>query len=163
MTCCYRWELRVVHLLKVTAFNLPRATRLLGVLLALLVGMVHLWVATHAPMPVYVSGLLIAAAVGSVLAAVGLVVGFRSGSWRLAVAVSGLCIGGYIVSRTIGFPGFSAAVGAWHYPLGTLALMLEAVLLAVYISLLVGWNVDSPGQRDWDTYFSRLVEQSGLG
>jgi hypothetical protein len=144
----------VIHLLKVIAFNLPRLTRLVGVMTALLVGVVNLWVAAHSSAPSYVNGLLIAAAVGSVLAAAGLVVGFRRAGWGLAVTVSGLCCVAYIVSRTLGLPGFPAAVGAWHDPVGTLSLLLEVLLLAVYVSLRLGYNVDAPGQRDWDTYFS---------
>lgn len=154
--------MRVVHLLKVTAFNLPRLTRLSGVVTALLIGVINLWVATHSTAPSYVNGLLIAAAVGSWLAAAGLVAGFRSAGWRLAVTISGLCCVAYIVSRTLGFPGFAAAVGAWHNPVGTLALLLEALLLAVYVSLRLGWNVDVSGQRDWDTYFSGS-ERPGMG
>jgi hypothetical protein len=144
----------VIHLLKVTAFNLPRLTRLVGVVVALLVGVVYWWVAAHSVAPRYVTGLLIVAAVGSLVAATALVVGFRRVGWGLAVTVSGLGGVAYIVSRTLGFPGFSAAVGAWHDPVGTLSLLLEVLLLAVYISLRLGWNVDAPGQRDWDTYFS---------
>jgi hypothetical protein len=161
--CCYvAMGVRMVHLLKVTAFNLPRSTRLAGVVTALLVGVINLWAAIHSTAPSYVNGLLIAAAVGSLLAAVGLVAGFRRAGWRLAVTVSGLCCVAYLVSRTLGFPGFSAAVGAWHNPVGTLSLLLEVLLLAVYISLRLGWNVDAPGQRDWNTYFSGS-ERTGTG
>jgi ABC-type proline/glycine betaine transport system permease subunit len=148
--------------LKVTAFNLPRLTRLSGVVTALFLGVINVWVATHSTAPSYVNYLLIAAAVGLLLAAVGLVAGFRSAGWRLAVTISSLCCVSYIVSRTLGFPGFPAAVGAWHDAMGTLALLLEVLLLAVYVSLRVGWNVDVPGQRDWDTYFSG-PERPGMG
>ncbi|MGH3319515.1 MAG: hypothetical protein ACRDN9_04930 [Streptosporangiaceae bacterium] len=144
----------MIHLLRVTAFNLPRSTRLSGATLIVLVGVVHLWVFTHSTAPGYVIGLFLAASVGSFLAVAGLLAGFRGVSWKLGAAISGLCFVGYVVSRAIGLPSFSAAVGAWHSPLGTVGLVLEALLLALYVSLLVGWNVDAPGQRDWDTYFS---------
>jgi hypothetical protein len=144
----------MIHLLKVTALNLPRLTRGAGVMLALVIGLVHVWVATHAAMPSYVSGLLLAAGAAAFLAGLGLLTGFRSAGWRLAVVVSGGCFVAYLVSRTVGMPGFAAAIGAWHTPLGTLALTLEALLAALYLSLRLGWNVDAPGERDWETYFS---------
>ncbi|MGH3434886.1 MAG: hypothetical protein ACRDRN_00295, partial [Sciscionella sp.] len=109
----------------------------------------------HPGVPGYASALLIAAAAGSFLAAIGLAVGIRAPGWRLAVTVSALCTAAYLVSRTAGLPGFRETVGDWHNPLGTLGLLIEALLAAIYISLRVGWNVDAPEQRDWDTYFSR--------
>lgn len=144
----------MIHLLRVTAFNLPRLTRLAGVVAAVLVGVIHAWVAGSSTAPGYVTGLLVAAAVGSLSAAGALLAGARRAGWGLAVAVSGWCGAAYLISRTVGLPGFSVAVGAWHDPVGTLALVGELVLVAVYVSLRVGTNVDGPGERDWDTYFS---------
>lgn len=156
----------MIHLLKVTVFNLPRLTRSTGAVTAFLLGLINAWVATHSTAPNYVNGLLAAAAVGSWLAMACFVAGVRSVGvlsvgWGLAATASGLCGIGYIVSRTLGLPGFSAAVGAWHDPLGTLSLVLEVLLLAVCGSLRLGWNVDTAGQRDWTTYFSGREPSAG--
>lgn len=144
----------MIHLLRVTAFNLPRLTRLVGVVLALLLGVVHLWVLTHTTAPAYLNGLFAAASAGSFLAAVALGLGLRGVGWPLGVTVSGGGFAAYVVSRAVGFPRFAEATGAWHNALGTSALILEVLMGAIYVSLLAGWNVDTPGQRDWDTYFS---------
>ena len=144
----------MIQLLKVTAFNLPRTTRLTGASLALLIGVVHLWVYLHTAAPGYLEGLFLTAAAGSVAAAAGILAGSRSMGWWLGVATGVLGFAGYIASRALGFPGFAEAIGAWHNALGTTALALESSLLALYGSLLHGCNVDSPAKRDWDTYFS---------
>lgn len=144
----------MIHLLKVTAFNMPRLTRLSGVALALLVGLAHLWALTHSEAPGYVRALFVVAVTGALLAALGIVAGLRSLGWHVAVTTSGLGLLAYVLSRAVGLPGFAAAVGAWHNPLGTVTATLELLLLVLYVSLLVGWNVDTVGARDWDTYFS---------
>lgn len=145
----------MLHLLRVTALNLPGLTRAAGIVSVSLLGVINVWAAWQPATPGYVAGLLGVGAVGSFVAALGLVVGRRAAGWLLAVATSLLCLIAYLLSRAIGLPGFGAAVGAWHHPVGTVSLLLEAFVVGLYVSLRVGWNVDARGQRDWDTYFSR--------
>lgn len=141
------------HLLTVTALNLPRATRGAGVLLALGLAAIHAAVAAQTAAPAYVAGLLLVACAGAAGAGLALLAGLRRVGWSLALAVAGACFVGYLASRAMSWPGFAATT--WHIPLGTLALTLEVALGALYLSLLVGTNVDVVGARDWQTYFSR--------
>lgn len=145
----------MIHLLRVTAFNLPRLTRLCGVLLALLLGVIHVWLVTQSAAPSYLDGLFLAAAAGGFVAAVALLAGIRALGWGSAITVSGLCLVGYLVSRTAGLPGFVSGTGAWHDALGTVSMLIDMAVLALYLSIRIGWNVDVAGARDWDTYFSR--------
>lgn len=145
----------MIHLLRVTAFNLPRLTRLTGVVTALLISAIHAWLFISSSGPVYLTILFLLACAGGLVAAAALFTGFRGFGWRLAILVAGLCLIGYLVSRSAGLPGFATGVGAWHNALGTVSMLIEAVLLAVYASIRAGWNVDVAGARDWNTYFSR--------
>ncbi len=134
------------HLLKVTAVNLPRTTRAAGVVLVLALGLIYGWVATHAAMPGYLAGLLLVACAGAAIAGFALLAGSRRVGWPLASAVAGACFVAYLAGR--------AVTGAWHSPLGTLALFLEAGVIALSASLLLGRSVDEVGARDWETYYS---------
>lgn len=145
----------MIHLLRVTAFNLPRLTRSSGAVLALLLCAIYAWLFADLHAPVYVKGLFLAASVAAFAAAGSLACGFRKLGWGIASAVAVLGVLGYVVSRTAGLPGFASAVGAWQEPLGTVALLLDVAVVAVYASVLLGVNVDTVGARDWDTYYSR--------
>lgn len=156
------------HLLRVTAVNLPRATRAVGVLLVWALGLIDGWVATHAALPGYVAGLLLAGCAGAAAAGAALVIGVRRVGWPLGVTVAGACLVAYVASRAVAWPGFAAAAGGWHAPLGTLALALEVAVIVLGVSLLGGWSVDRVGARDWATYYSyprgaEEREQEGVG
>lgn len=139
----------MIYLLKVTAFNMPRLVRVAGLSLMLLVGLTYLWVFVHSPAPGYLRGSFLAAFFGSFVAAVGVFWGSRAVGWWPGAAICGLGFGAYIISRTLGLPGFPKAVGAWHDPTGTIALICEGLFLVLYASVAVGMNVAAPEERDW--------------
>jgi hypothetical protein len=158
----------VFHLLRVMALNVPRCTRAAGALLAVALGVIYGWVATHAAVPGYVAGLLLLACAGAAAAGLALAVGLRRFGWPLAAGVAGGCFVAYLASRLVTWPGFAAAAGAWHSPVGTLALLLEVGVGGLYVSLRGGWSIDQVGARDWETYYSRPrpgqeLERDGVG
>lgn len=146
--------LRVTGLGKLVSFyryiylNGPGVTRWAGVSLILLVGLIHL-VETpeHFEFAGYLGALFVAAVIGSLVAAFGVFRGARSWGWTLGAVISGVALVAYLISRTVGLPGFSE--GVWDEPLGTLAMILEASFLGVYFTVVTGLNVAYPETRDW--------------
>jgi hypothetical protein len=145
----------VIHLLRVTAFNLPRLTRFSTIVLALGLCAIEAWEFTHSAAPAYLAALFLVAAVAALVAAGSMAAGLRKAAWTSTVGLAVLSLVGYIVSRTVGLPGFESDLGQWHSELGTLSMFLEVGLVAIYASVALGWNIDVVGARDWDTYFSR--------
>lgn len=131
--------------------NGPGVTRWTGVALVLLVGAIHL-VETleYFGIAPYLGALFAANVVGSLIAAAGIYRGSRTWGWLLGAVISGVAIVAYLVSRTIGLPEFSEAMGAWDEPLGTVSMIVEFLFLMVYISVLTGINVAYPERRNWD-------------
>jgi len=56
----------------------------------------------------------------------------------------------YVLSRTVGLPGDPGDVGNWGYWVGTVALLVEAGLVALSVSMLLSWRQNVTGwlQRD---------------
>lgn len=139
------------------AFNGPRVTTAMGIVVLLGIAAVRLyWLAGGFLLPRYPAypaayfALLVTAAL---LASVGMVAGRRPGlvtaGWALGSVVSAASIAMYVASRTAGLPGLAHLVNRWDYPLGTFALALAALFLALHFSVLTGMNVAYPQRRDW--------------
>jgi hypothetical protein len=140
----------MIYFLKATAFNLPRVTRLAGILLILLVGLIHLYkFPEHFEAAAYVGVLFLANLAGSLVAAVGIYRGAHGWGWLLGAVIAGGAFVAYLASRTLGLPGFEEAVGKWGTPWGTFSLMIESLFLAGYLSLVTGVNVAAPDRRGW--------------
>lgn len=73
--------------------------------------------------------------VGALVAAVGI---YRDAlwGWLLGVVVAGGALVMYVVSRSIGLPGFEQAIGRWTGPLGILSLIVEALFVALFLLAL---------------------------
>ncbi|MDQ3910984.1 MAG: hypothetical protein M3305_04245 [Actinomycetota bacterium] len=141
---------KVIALYRTIYLNLPRATRLAGILLILAVGMIHLYKAPeHFEADAYIGMLFVANFVGTLVAAVGIYGGARVWGWWLGALI---CVGAvlaYLASRTVGLPGLEEYVGEWADPLGSLSVILEIFYLAGYLSVGTGMAVAAPERRDW--------------
>ena len=149
------------------SFNGPRLTTALGIVPLLGIAAIRLyWLAGGFLLPAYPAYLaayfaLLAAA--ALLAVVGMVLGRRPGlvqtgwarigwtqiGWTLGSLVSAASIAMYLASRTVGLPGLPQLVGRWDYALGTFAIALAALFVALHFSVLTGMTVAYPHRRQW--------------
>ncbi|MBV8542691.1 MAG: hypothetical protein JO063_02485 [Pseudonocardiales bacterium] len=156
MTTVLRWTGmgKLVSFYRYFAFNGPRLTTALGIVLLLGIAAIRLyWLAGGFPLPAYLVasvGLLLSAAL---LAAVCMVLGRRPGlvrfGWALGAVVSAVSSATYLASRTVGLPGLPQLVDRWDYALGTFAIALAALFVALHFSVVTGMNVAYPHQRHW--------------
>jgi hypothetical protein len=51
--------------------------------------------------------------------------------WLIGGTVAALTLIGYVLSRSVGLPGFDADVGAWFEPLGIASVVVEAAAAAL--------------------------------
>ncbi|HEX2097616.1 MAG TPA: hypothetical protein VHF46_00975 [Rubrobacteraceae bacterium] len=70
--------------------------------------------------------------IGALVAAVGI---YRDAlwGWLLGALVAGGALVMYVVSRSVGLPGYEHAVGRWTGPLGLISLVVEALFMAVLL------------------------------
>lgn len=60
----------------------------------------------------------------------------RSVGWLLALGVAAAPLAGIVVSRSVGLPDATDDIGNWTEPLGVLAMVVEAALLALAVTTL---------------------------
>jgi hypothetical protein len=130
--------------------NQPRLTMLAGLALILTVGAIHLIEApAHFKAAVYLGVLFAMNFAGTLVAATGIFRGAKGWGWTLGALISVLSLLAYVTSRLFGLPGFAEAAGEWDEPLGTLAMILEGLFLAGWLSVITGLAVAAPDKRDW--------------
>ena len=115
------------------AFKVPRIVKLTAILLIVAVGLVHLRGASpHYNFAPYMGIAFVANFVGALVAAVGI---YRDAlwGWLLGVLIAGGALVMYVVSRSVGLPGFELSVGRWFGPLATTALIVEVPFLALFL------------------------------
>jgi Na+/proline symporter len=107
-----------------------------GISLILVVGLIHL---IDAPEDLeegsYLGFLFLANFLGALVASVGIYRGNRWG-WVLGLLVAGGAFAGYVISRTAGLPGLGVEE-EWLEPLGVLSLLVEALFVGVFLTILV--------------------------
>jgi hypothetical protein len=119
-----------------------RILKVAGILLIVAVGLVHLRGAPpHYRVAPYLGVGFVANFIGALVAAVGL---YRDAlwGWLLGALVSGGALVMYVVSRSIGLPGYEHAVGRWFGPLGVISVAVEVLFIAVFLLRLrarQGW------------------------
>lgn len=86
-------------------------------------------------------GFLLLAVAGFLLAHL-LIVNDTPAIWVSTVVVAALALLGYILSRTTGLPSFTHYKGQWAYPLGTVSIIAEALMI---IAALL--HIASPRRR----------------
>lgn len=136
------------------AFNVPRLTTAAGVVLLVGIAAVRLYLLLgDVVLPGYLVAYFALLVAAALLASVGMVLARRPApaklGWALGSLVSTVSILGYVLSRTVGLPGLPRLVGRWDYPLGSFAMTLAALFLALHVSVLTGMNVAMPQRRDW--------------
>ncbi len=159
MSAVARWTgiPQLISFYRYIAFNAPRVTTAAGTVLLLGVAAIRLyWLVGGFPVPVYPAylgwylGLLVVVAA---LAAGSMVIGPRPGlvrlGWVLGSVVSVVSIAVYVTSRTLGLPGLPQLLHWWDYPLGSFAMVLAALFIALHASVVTGMNVAYPQRRDW--------------
>ena len=111
---------------------MPRALKLEAILLIVAVGLTHL-VGTppHYRVAPYIGIGFLVNFIGALVAAVGI---YRNAlwGWLLGAMVAGGALVLYIVSRTVGLPGYEHAVGRWFGPLAIISFIVEVVFLALF-------------------------------
>jgi hypothetical protein len=158
---------KLISFYRYFSFNGPRLTTALGIVPLLGIAAIRLyWLAGGFLLPAYPAylaayfALLVFAAL---LAAAGMVVGRRPGpvqiggaqvggaqvGWTLGSLVSAASIAMYLASRTVGLPGLPQLVDRWDYALGSFAMALAALFVALHFSVLTGMNVAYPHRRQW--------------
>lgn len=140
----------VIDFIRITGFNMPRLTRLVGIALILIVGAIHLYAAPeHFGFAVYLGVLFVANGVLSLVSALGILRGVKTWGWLLGAVISALAILAYLASRFFGLPGFAEAMGRWDTALGSFAMIVEGLFIVGYATVATGMNVAAPEGRAW--------------
>ncbi len=147
--------LRVTGIGKLASFyryiclNGPGVTRWSGIGLLLCIGAIHAYeLPGHYETAPYLGISFAVLVAGVLLSALGVLCGGGWG-WTLGSAISAAALAGYLVSRTLGLPGYPEGIGDWDTPLGTVAMILETLYLGLHFSVGTGMNVAAPGTREW--------------
>lgn len=131
-------------------FNGPRVTQWSAIALILAVGLIHLvLVPEHFEAAPYLGFTFVAVFLASGVGAAGIFWGSWWAGWTPGAVLCAAAFVAYILSRALGLPGFSEAVGAWDTPAGTVAAAVEALYVGLYVSVAVGMNVAHPQRREW--------------
>ena len=69
--------------------------------------------------------------------------------WTLGTLVSLAMLGMYLASRIAGLPQLPVLVGRFDYALGTFAMGLAALFIALHASIVLRINIAVPQTRDW--------------
>jgi len=140
---------KLVSFYRYISFNGPGVVKFSGVGLILLIGLTHMYVfPEHFEAASYIGLSFGALFAGTLLSALGILRGRRWG-WTLGSVICAFAFVAYIISRTLGLPGFGEAIGDWAMPAGTMAEIFEASYLGLHFSVITGMNVASPDKRDW--------------
>ena len=108
-----------------------------GAYTILFVGFSHVLISgEHFLAATYLGVLFLLNCAGSIVAATGLAWGAYRWAWLLGVLVAGGAFVGFIVSRTIGLPGYEEVVGQWWNLAGLLTLAFEALFLGLSVLAL---------------------------
>ena len=108
-----------------------------AILLIIAVGLVHLYgTPPHLRVAPYIGVGFVVNFIGALVAAVGI---YRDAlwGWLLGALVAGGALVMYVISRSVGLPGFEQAVGRWFGPLGVPSLIVEALFMAVFLLGLI--------------------------
>jgi len=79
----------------------------------------------------YLGALFIAVTVACGIVAAALTRTTDSRVWAAAGGLAGLILLGYIISRSVGLPGFTGDIGEWAEPPGLVAMVVEGLLVVL--------------------------------
>ena len=159
MTAVLRWTGlgKLISFYRYFSLNVPRTTTTSGIVLLIGVGAIRLYWLTGGfivpDLPAYLAAYFVLLIATAFLASIAMVIGRRPGlvriGWAMGSLVSAASLGMYVASRTLGLPGLPQLVQRWDYALGTFSMVLAALFLALYFSVLTGVNVAYPQRRQW--------------
>ena len=130
------------------------ALKLAAIVLIVAVGLAHLRGALpHYRFAPYIGVGFVVNFVGVLVAAVGI---YRDAlwGWLLGVVVAGGALVLYVVSRSVGLPGFEVAVGRWFGPLATISLIVEVPFIVLFLLAVIT-------RRGWTNHTSLWLRLSG--
>jgi hypothetical protein len=114
-----------------------RILKVAAILLIVAVALIHLRGAPpHYGVAPYLGVGFVVNLIGALIAAVGI---YRDAlwGWLLGALVSGGALVLYVVSRSVGLPGYEHAIGRWSGPLGVLSVVVEVLFMAVFLLWLI--------------------------
>jgi hypothetical protein len=85
----------------------------------------------------YLGALFIASVVAASRSAATLARTDDSRAWAGAGGLAGLILLGYLISRTVGLPGFTVDIGVWDEPLGLASMVAEGLVVFVSAGVLL--------------------------
>lgn len=144
---------KLVSFYRYFAFDLPRTTTAAGVVLLGGVAAIRLSLLLTSPrLPGYLVAYFVLIVAAAALGMAGVLAPRRmvariGWAWGSVVALVSWAV--YVTGRTVGLPGLPQLVGRWEFPLGTVAMVLSALYLALHFSVLTGMNVAVPDRRGW--------------
>lgn len=146
----------VIRLSQYFRVNMPKTISAFGILLVLGMAAIRLfWLAGHGPVaspPTYFQVYLAVIAFVAVVAAVAMAVpklAVATAGWALGTLVSLATLGMYLASRIAGLPRLPVLIGRFDYALGTFAMGLAALFIALHASIVLRINIAVPQTRDW--------------
>ena len=111
-------------------------TAWVSISLIVLVGLIHLIEAPeYFEEASYLGLLFLANFAGTIVAAIGIYRGSRSWGWGLGILLAASAYLGYILSRTVGLPGFYE--DEFFEPMGVLSLIVEALFVLQYAVMAI--------------------------
>jgi hypothetical protein len=117
--------------------RVPRAVKVAAIVLIVAVGLAHLRGALpHYRFAPYIGVGFVVNFVGALVAAVGI---YRDAlwGWLLGIVVAGGALVLYVVSRSVGLPGYEVAVGRWFGPLAVISLLVEVPFLMSFLLAVI--------------------------
>lgn len=103
----------------------------------------------------YLGGLFIAAAAGCLVLAAVLTRTSDDRAWMAAAGLPALILLGYVLSRSVGLPGFTADEGEWASPRGLEAMVAEALVICVSFATLASRQASGAGNAQPFPRFAR--------
>ena len=152
MNALLRWTgiSKLISFYRYIYFNQPRLVTFTGISLILMIGLTHMYVfPQHFRTAPYLGLSFAVLFIISLVSAINILRGSRRWGWLPGAVISGIALVSYILSRTLGFPGFPEAQNNWANPPGTVAMAFEAIFILTYISIITGMNVAWPEEREW--------------
>lgn len=124
-----------IHLRK--GSDVTRGLKLVGIILILVVGVIHLFeTPEYFGTATYLGVLFALNVLGAVVSAIGIALGAKSWGWTLGALVAAGAFVMYIISRTAGLPALEEA--EFFEPLGIASLVVEALFVIVYLVAVGG-------------------------
>lgn len=95
----------------------------------------------------YLGGLFIAAAAAAVLVAAAITRTSDDRVFMAAGGLAGLILLGYIISRSVGLPGFTDDIGEWAEPPALVAMVVESLVIVLSAAVLVSRHQAAPREQ----------------